>query len=78
MARALPTVSLNKREWFIDARLQEIRDVKRPWVIWRFADMPDVIYACVQRANENEKRYCPKCGTLYAIHNGDGSCVSDD
>lgn len=22
--------------------------------------------------------YCPRCGQLYAVHNGDGSCVHDE
>jgi hypothetical protein len=27
---------------------------------------------------ENTRDHCPRCGSLYAIHEGDGSCVVDN
>lgn len=26
----------------------------------------------------DDERFCPKCGSSWAVHNGDGSCVDDE
>ena len=41
VVKELPRVMVKGKEYFIDARLEEIRDVKRPWVSISFDD--DVI-----------------------------------